>query len=196
MNPTTDIIPRRHFLLGRLIGSLVLRLLGWRIEGDLPQLAKCVIAVAPHTSNWDFVIGMATALKLDLNANWLGKNTIFCPPFKPLLLWLGGIPVDRRKPQGIFEQVAAECNQRDHFLLAITPEGTRRPVTNWKTGCYRIAKTAGIPVVATTLDYSTKTIRFFEPYHPGDDVDLEMRKLSEMFPPEFAKIAENFTTHK
>ncbi len=179
-----------------MLGRLCLRLLGWRIAGELPQMPKFILVIAPHTSNWDFVIGMATALKLDLRANWFAKHSLFCPPLKSLMIWLGGIPVDRRKPQGIIEQIADECNRRDQFLLAVTPEGTRGPVKSWKSGCYHIARSTGVPLVPAAIDYSTRTIRFFYPSIPRDNAELEMRRLSDLFQPKFARIEKNYLPHE
>lgn len=196
MDGMDDKIPRRDFLLGKLLGRLVLRLFGWQIEGELPQLSKCVVAVAPHTSNWDFVFGMAAALSLDLDASWFGKHTLFhSRPASCVLTRLGGIPVDRSQPHGIIEQVIETCNSRDKFLFGIAPEGTRRPVTRWKTGGYHIARKAGIPIVPVRIDYPHKTITILEPFRPGEDLEQEMLKISSFYSAEQAKNPQNFSSH-
>lgn len=192
-----DKIPRRNFPIGRLIGRLMLLLFGWRIEGDLPQLAKCVVVVAPHTSNWDFFFGMAAALALDLDANWLGKHTLFrIPPSAWLLSRLGGIPVDRAHPHGIIEQIVDTCCSRDKFLLGIAPEGTRSPVKHWKTGAYLIARKASVPIVPACIDYRQKSISILEPFMPGDDMEQEMLRISSYYSGAQAKISQNFIPHQ
>ncbi|MDT8421482.1 MAG: 1-acyl-sn-glycerol-3-phosphate acyltransferase [Desulfuromonadales bacterium] len=193
----TDSLPRRHFLPGRWFGHLMLRLTGWRVEGALPPVAKCVVVVAPHTSNWDFFFGMAAALALDLDASWFGKHTLFrLPTVAWLLTRLGGIPVDRSHPQGVIQQVIDLCRSRQQFLFGIAPEGTRSRVTRWKTGAYLIARATGMPILPVRFDYPRRRITILEPYQPGPDMEQEMLRLSSFYSSRLARKPEKFSPHQ
>ncbi len=196
MTPQTQQLPKRNWPLVQWLGETTLRLLGWRIDNTIPDLAKAVFVVAPHTSNWDFVIGMATALALDLDANWLGKHNLFCGPCGKLLRHLGGIPVDRSNPHNLLKQVVTECHQRQYFLLGLSPEGTRHPVTTWKTGACRLAAEAGIPLVPVAIDYRSKQIRVFPHWIPDADINQNMVRISDHFTAAMAKQPNNFQPHK
>ena len=128
----------------------------WRVIGDFPDLRKFVIIVAPHTSNWDFVVGLFCDLALDLDAVWLAKHTIFVGPFGRWLKSLGGIPVVRSASHNVVSQVAAEFARRDQMILAVAPEGTRRKVEEWKSGYWHIARAAGVPIVPVGLDFARR----------------------------------------
>lgn len=196
MNNHFHYLPLRNWPLFRRIGHLLLNLLGWRISGTLPDLPKAVIAVAPHTSNWDWVIGMAAALALDLDANWLGKHSLFRGPWGELLRKLGGIPVDRKHPAGILEQVIEQCRGKDTFLFGLSPEGTRRPVSSWKSGCCRLAHAAGIPLIPVAFDYSQKTILIFEHWVPEADPERCLQRLSDCYKAEMARKPAAFQPHR
>jgi len=175
-------IPQRGWWLGRAIGRGVMWVAGWSFEGSIPDVSKAVIIVAPHTSNWDFVIGAAGMLALDLDLCFLGKHTLFRGPMGVIMRLLGGIPVDRAQPGG---GVVAEMGERfkdsDHLLLALAPEGTRGEVTRWKTGFHQIARAAGVPIVAATLDYGRRQIRFRELFTPSPDVEADIEELQGFF---------------
>ena len=192
MNDNYRYLPRRDWPTCCWIGRTLLSLLGWRISGNLPDLPKAVLTVAPHTSNWDWVIGMAAAMALDLDASWLGKQSLFQGPWGELLRKLGGIPVDRRHPAGIIEQVVQQSREKETFLFALSPEGTRKPVSSWKSGCCRIAHDAGIPLIPVALDYSKKTIWIFDPWVPGGETSQCLQQLSNFFQGEMAKIPKSF----
>ena len=128
---------------------------GWRVEGEPPP-RKCVIIAAPHTSNWDFPFMLATAYVIGFRISWMGKHTLFWGPFGPLMRALGGIPVDRRAPQNLVQQVAERFARSDELILAIPPEGTRKKVEHWKSGFYQIACVARVPVVMGFLDFERK----------------------------------------
>lgn len=130
-----------------------MRLLRWRIDGEIPDLRKFVIIVAPHTSNWDFVVGLCCDLALDMDAAWLGKHSIFVGPFGTWLKSLGGIPVVRSSAHNVVAQVSAEFARRDQMILGIAPEGTRRKVESWRSGYWHIARAAGVPILPVGLDY-------------------------------------------
>jgi len=189
-------IPRRNFFLGRLLGRLLLGLLRWKIRGELPGLSKVVLVVAPHTSNWDWIIGMAAALSLDLDAHWLGKHTRFEGRLRRPLLWLGGIPVNRTRPEGVIEQVVEVCDRREKFLLGVAPEGTRRPVAHWKTGCWRVASATGMPLLPVAIDYAHREIVIYDPFRTGTDMEADMERLSAVFAAEMAKYPDKFIPYR
>ena len=141
------------------MGHAVLRLAGWRVEGTFPDVPKLVVAVAPHTSNWDFLYGAAAMFALDLKATFLGKHTLFVWPASLFLRWMGGIPVDRRAAQGVVGQAVRSFAASTALMVVIAPEGTRRKVARFKTGFLHIAKGAGVPVVLVALDYGERRIR-------------------------------------
>ena len=155
---------------------------GWSFAGTVPDLPKAVLIVAPHTSNWDFVIGAAGMLALDLNLRFLGKHTLFRGPMGVIMRLLGGIPVDRAQPGGgVVEEMGGRFKTSDHLLLAIAPEGTRGEVTRWKTGFHQIARAAGVPILAVALDYGRRQIRFRELFTASPDLEADVEELQEFF---------------
>jgi len=165
----------------RAIGRVLMAAARWRIDGALPDRPKFVICVAPHTSNWDFVVGYAAKMAIGLRASWLGKHTLFKGAIGPLLRRMGGIPVDRGSPSGIVEQAAASFHNARQLVLGIAPEGTRKRVTRWKSGFYRIARLAGVPIVPVALDWGTRTIRVGAPFDPTGDEPADLEALQAFF---------------
>ena len=174
-------VPRAGGPGTRLLGGIILRAIGWRIEGAIPNLPQFVIIVAPHTSNWDFVIGVAAKLALGLQALWLGKDTIFQFPLGILMRGLGGMPVDRSRPNDVVNQVADRFTRQRQMVLALAPEGTRRQVERWRTGFYHIAHTAGVPIVPVALDWSRRAIKIMTPFATTDDVESDVARLRKLF---------------
>ena len=162
-------------------GHAMLRLLGWRVEGEVPNLPKFVVAVAPHTSNWDFIVGIATMFALDLRIGFLGKHTLFRWPFGALMRWMGGIPVDRASPHGVVNDSITAFMQMDRRILAIAPEGTRRKVPQFKSGFLQIARGAHVPVVLASLDYAARCVRFGPTFEPGEDVEADRLRTEAFF---------------
>jgi 1-acyl-sn-glycerol-3-phosphate acyltransferase len=158
-----------------------MRVLGWNIDGDLPDLPRFVIIVVPHTSNWDFFVGLACDLALDLDASWLAKHTIFGGFWGPLLKSLGGIPIDRRSAHNVVAQAADEFERRDQLVLAITPEGTRKKVAAWKSGYWHIARAAGVPIVPVGLDFRRKAAVIGELRYPTDVIENDEAALKAFF---------------
>ena len=165
----------------RALGRLALRALGWRVEGEVPDLPKFVIAVAPHTSNWDFVVGAATMFALDLRLTFIGKHTLFRWPFAAVLRWMGGVPVDRSAPHGLVGDAVKAFEAVDQRILAIAPEGTRSRVARFKSGFLHIARGANVPVVLASLDYATRCVRLGPMFVPGEDVDAELARVESFF---------------
>src|SRR5262249_34898554 len=144
----------------RFAGRTVLASRGWNLEGELPNLPKFVIALAPHTSNWDFVFGASVMFALDIQLAFLGKHTLFrVPLLSSFLRWIGGIPVERSAAHGVVaESVRAFRDAGEKRVLVITPEGTRSRVEKFRTGFLHIARGAGVPVVLVGLDYGKRIV--------------------------------------
>lgn len=132
--------------------------LGWRAEVTWPPVPKCVIIVYPHTSNWDFVYGYLARLAASIPVQWIGKDELFRGPLGRLFRRMGGIPVNRREHTGLIAQLAAEMARRPCSWLVITPEGTRARTDHWKSGFYRLALEANVPVGLAYIDYSRRTV--------------------------------------
>ena len=180
-------IPKTHSPIGRCIGSVILKVMGWRIEGAFPSDAKFIAAVAPHTSNWDFVIAITVKLKLGLKVQFLGKHSIFIGPFGYLLKKLGGIAVDRSAAHGVVEQITQQFNQQDALILGLAPEGTRKYTKQWKTGFLYMASAANVPVVPMRLDYRSKTFTVLPALDIAHDIKSELTRFKQLFPKEVAK---------
>jgi len=176
------------------LGRAALRLAGWRIAGEVPPYPKFVAIVAPHTSNWDFFIGIAVIFALDLRVGWLGKHTIFRGPWGRLLRALGGRPVRRTAAEGVVAEVAELIRGEPRFILGLAPEGTRSRVDHWRTGFYRIAEAAGVPIVPVWLDFSRREIGLGEALTPTGDVDADVRRLQAVYRPEMARHPHLFWT--
>jgi 1-acyl-sn-glycerol-3-phosphate acyltransferase len=175
-------LPRRGWRWGRVLGRLVLSTARWGFAGEVPNVSKGVIIVAPHTSNWDFIVRVGAMLALDLKLRFLGKHTLFDGPLAPMMRGLGGIPVDRTQPgSGVVEEMAERFENEDELLLALSPEGTRSSVDRWKTGFHRIARAADVPIMAVALDYGPRLIRFGPLVNPSDDIDRDVRIFHDFF---------------
>ena len=176
-------IPRRGSAPLRFLGRWMLRLMGWRVEGEVPNLPRFVIAVAPHTSNWDFLVGVAAMFALDLRLSFLGKHTLFRGPFGAAMRWLGGIPVDRASPHGVVGDSVAAFARSERRILAIAPEGTRKRVAHFKPGFLHIAHGAGVPVMLAALDYGARCVRLGPTFTVGDDIEGERLRVEAHFAP-------------
>src|SRR5581483_7936588 len=153
----------------------------WKIEGEVPNLPKLVAVVAPHTSNWDFAIGVAGMFALGIRVTFLGKDTLFRWPVGPVMRWLGGVPVNRHSPNNVVEQTVDFVRRTDRVVVGLSPEGTRRKLPAWRTGYYFVARGAGVPIVPVALDYSRHRIRIFPVHCPADTVERDMAKLGRLF---------------
>ena len=140
----------------KAISKALLRLAGWKLGPVVEDVPKCVICVAPHTSNWDFIVGKLFYTSIGRNASFLIKKEWFFFPFNLLFDWLGGVPVDRSKRTSVTDQMVGQFNRRKEFQLAVTPEGTRKRVNDWKKGFYYIAQKANVPILMAYFDYKKK----------------------------------------
>ncbi len=170
-------VPRRGGGFSRGLGRLFLRLLGWRVAGAIPDLPKMVWIGAPHTTNWDGVLAIATLLALGVDASTMIKDSAFKGPLGVLLRALGAIPINRASPKGVVEQSIDQFSARQRFILLIAPEGTRDGAEDWKRGYYRIAEGAGVPVLPAVIDYPAKRITFGPPLTPSGDYEADFATL-------------------
>jgi 1-acyl-sn-glycerol-3-phosphate acyltransferase len=184
--------PRRRSPLLRAVGAWLLRVAGWRFRGAVPRLPKFVFIVAPHTSNWDFIIGVAAMFAMDLRIHWLGKDSLFRGPMGRLLRWIGGRPVKRDVAEGVVRDVVATIAAEPEFILALAPEGTRQRVEEWRTGFYRVAEAAGIPIVPVWLDYSRREIGIGEPLTPSGALDTDLAALQALYSAAMARYPAQF----
>ncbi|HEX6276568.1 MAG TPA: lysophospholipid acyltransferase family protein [Polyangiaceae bacterium] len=140
----------------RTLARALLRLAGFRLVGRPPDVARCVVIFAPHTSNWDFPLLLLVKFAFGRPVHYLGKHTLFRPPFGWLFRATGGIPVVRHERRSLVQKAARLFAERDELWLAMSPEGTRQKTDHWKTGFYRMARAAGVPVLLAFVDAARK----------------------------------------
>ena len=174
-------MPHRGNAFSRALGYALFALAGWRFEGEFPNEPKIVAIVAPHTSNWDFIIGISAVYALGLDVRFLGKHTLFQPPLGWLMRWFGGVPVNREAPQGLVPQAVEAISRANAMFLAITPAGTRSSTKPWKSGFYHIAHAAHVPILPIAFDGERRTIRLFPPVETSGDHALEVPKLRSLY---------------
>jgi 1-acyl-sn-glycerol-3-phosphate acyltransferase len=167
----------------RALSLAFLRLNGWTVEGGLPPAAaKSVLIAAPHTSNWDLPYTLMTGFALNLNLYWMGKASLFAPPFGPLMRWLGGIAVDRSKSNNLVAASAQALRDADGPVqLVVPPEGTRGRTRQWKTGFYFIALEAQVPIVLAYMDYQRKAAGLGPLFVPSGDVERDMEEIKRFY---------------
>jgi 1-acyl-sn-glycerol-3-phosphate acyltransferase len=167
--------------LGSRIAFAALRLAGWRVALATPVPRRAVIAFYPHTSNWDFVVGVLARSAIAIDVHWLGKHTLFATPLRGWFERRGGIPVDRSDPAGLVDAQVGRFASRDEFVLAITPEGTRRRTSHWKRGFYRIAVAAQVPIGLAFIDRPTRTIGIGAWIEPTGEPDADLETLRAFY---------------
>jgi 1-acyl-sn-glycerol-3-phosphate acyltransferase len=177
----------RHWL-----AKMLLTLFGWRVEGSLADTPRCVLIVAPHTSNWDFPVMLALAVALRIKATWMGKHTLFRRPYGWIMRRLGGLPIDRSARNNVVEQAIASFGERDRMVLAILPEGTRKRTPYWKSGFYHIALGAKVPIALGFADYRRKVGGIGGVFMPSGDVDADMALIREFYSGMVGKRPEQF----
>ena len=166
--------------------------MGWKEDVDQPTPDKCIICIAPHTSNWDFFIGKTYYTALGRTSNFLMEKEWFFWPLGPMFRRMGGIPVERSRHTSLTDQLAKLALESTHFSLAVTPEGTRSRNTEWKRGFYYIALKAKLPILLYGIDFATKTIVCKRTLIPSGDVETDMRIIADYFKNFKGKHPENF----
>ena len=165
----------------RALFAFLFRLSGWKVEGKVPDIPKYIIIVAPHTSNWDFLVGVGARAYLRIGfAKFLGKKSLFKPPLGWLMRALGGYPVDRSKSTNLVDAVVDLFNSKEEFVITLAPEGTRSKVERLRTGFWYMSKGANVPMVMVSFDYPTKTVHWREPLMPTT-LEEDMPRIMEFF---------------
>lgn len=167
--------------LWRAVGRLYLRLGGWRIEGAFPANPKYIVVVAPHTSNWDFPLGIAVIFAHELRISWLAKHSMFRFPFKQCLRWLGGIPINRSASHGVVGECVRAFKAAPALMLALAPEGTRKGASQWKSGFYLIAAKAGVPILPVGFDYREHVVRLMPLIQPSGNLEQDLPLIQARF---------------
>jgi 1-acyl-sn-glycerol-3-phosphate acyltransferase len=176
----------------RFLGVFLMRLSGWRIAGNMPDLPKVMMIVAPHTSNSDFFHGFCAYLVLQLDTTWLAKDTWFFWPLGILARRFGGMAIDRSRGGNMVRACVAEYGRRERMCMTITPEGTRKRVDKWKLGFYFIATEANVPIVPVALDYRTRLVVIMPPFFPTGDSAADLPKIKALYSAGMARHPENF----
>lgn len=165
--------------------------MGWTLEGTFPNLKKCVVIVVPHTSWVDFFIGLLVRRVIGEEVHFIAKKSLFKPPFGWYFRWMGGAPVNRSRSSDAVTAIARIFQERETFRLALSPEGTRKKVTEWKTGFYYIARTAKVPIVLVAFDYGRKQVKISEPCYPTEDKDVDFKNYMAFYKGIVGKVPEN-----
>lgn len=165
----------------KVICKFTLKLIGWKVSGNIDIPDKCVICVAPHTSNWDLPLGLVVYTSIGKKASFLIKKDWFFFPMNLIFKLLGGVPVDRSKKTSVTDQMVEIYNSRKKFQLAITPEATRKSNPDWKKGFYYIALAANVPIQVVSLDYKLKEVNFIKTISPSGDVDADLIEIKNCY---------------
>jgi len=163
------------------ISRIILKVLGWQLDLQLPQEKKYVLIAYPHTSNWDFVMGMLAKWAMSMPLNWVAKQSLFWGPFRPLFIAMGGVPVDRDKASGFIQKNIELFESREQFVLGLMPEGTRSKTNAFKTGFYHIANGANVPVVLAYIDYRDKKMGVGKVIETCGDIDKDFLIIKEFY---------------
>jgi 1-acyl-sn-glycerol-3-phosphate acyltransferase len=161
----------------------VLRLAGWSLVGEFPDVPKLVLIAAPHSSWWDGIWGLLMKAAIGADVHFMAKQELFRGPLGALLVKLGGMPINRGSAQGVVEQMIDQFRQRERLWLGIAPEGTRRHVPQWKSGFWRIAHGADMPVFPVAFHYPDKTIRLGPLLDTTDDMAADVARLRAFYTP-------------
>lgn len=180
--PNAPRMPRNRFI--ESLGRAILRAFGWRMVGGFPDIPKAVVIAAPHSSNWDGLLGFGAKFGMGVKLSILGKDALIrIPLLGRILRWQGVIPVDRSAPHGVVGQAAQAIRDADRMWYAIAPEGTRRWVERWKPGFWHIARNAGVPVIPAYFDYANKVIGIGPPFELSDDMQADIARIQRWYKP-------------
>lgn len=174
------------------ISAAFLKLGGWTIQGDWPDLRKVVLVAAPHTSNWDGLNMLAAAGYYRVRLRWMGKRSLTQGPFGWVLRWMGCVPIDRSASNDVVKAMAAAFAQEEHMVLAIPPEGTRSAVREWKSGFYHIAVAANAPIVLSVLDYGKRIMRIAAIVYPSGDCAADLPLIQSFYAGAVGKHRDKF----
>ncbi|WP_448520221.1 lysophospholipid acyltransferase family protein [Rhodoflexus sp.] len=177
------------------IAKWYFRSIGWTIKGTIPpDIKKCVVVAAPHTTNYDYPIALSVFYTLNLPVRFLGKKQLFSFPLGILMRATGGIAVDRSKNNNLVEYMVNLFTQHEQLYLLIPPEGTRQAVKEWKTGFYRVAEAAGVPIILGYLDYAKKEAGFGKVFYPTGDIEADMKEIKAFYKNVTPKYPDKYRT--
>ena len=163
------------------LSAWILKKLGWTIHVDLPDTEKYVAIAAPHTSNWDFPLGILAAKAINLKVSWLGKHSMFRWPYGWFFRAIGGIAIRRNGGQNYMQQLSDLFDRSEHLVLALAPEGTRSKTDHWKTGFHAIARAAKVPILMGFLDHGKKQVGLGGMFYPSDDIEADFKLIREFY---------------
>ena len=166
--------------------------MGWKIIGNTPNITKYIVISAPHTSNWDFLIGRCFAYIKGIKPKYLIKSELYIWPLSILIRWNGGVPVYRKTAKDMVNQVVDRLNKTDEMILGIAPEGTRAKVEKWKTGFYYIAQEAKIPIVLLYMDYTKKEIGYFDVFWASGNLQNDLNIIQNFYQEVQGKYPEKY----
>lgn len=172
---------KKSYPIRRLIGRLILKVLGWQAIPMQHDVKKAVVLMAPHSSTWDIVIGLCMHFATDLKLNWVGKKELFNGPLGGLFRAWGGIPLDREGTSNLVETMVQTIKSQDRFLYGIAPEGTRAYRSSWRSGFYHIACGASVPIIFYYIDFKTKVAGCGPILYPSGDIDSDMEKIRDFY---------------
>lgn len=168
------------------------KILGWKVVGGIDEnIKKCIVIAVPHTSWWDFFLGIFSRGILDIEINFLAKKELFIFPFKLFFKWVGGAPLNRGKKENKVDAIVKIFREKEIFRLALAPEGTREKVAEWKTGFYYMALKANIPIVPVAFDYGKKEVVYNNPFYPTGNIEADFKVLQSYYIGVIGKIPEN-----
>ena len=185
--------PKRRPLIERFAAGL-LRVAGWRSQGDPPKSPRCVIVAAPHTSNWDLLWMLSFSRSYGLRPRFMMKHTVFVGPLDWVFRFMGGIPIDRRRAGGVVKQMAEAFAAEESLALVIPPEGTRGFREHWKSGFYRIALEADVPVILSFLDYRSRVAGFGPEFRLTGRGAADMDLIRDFYADKIGRNPERFST--
>ncbi len=177
-----NLVPKRHGSIVPPLSAWLMKRVGWRTVGEIPNISQAVVLALPHTSNMDGVYALPSLFALDIKISIMGKHTLFkVPVLKQLLTWTGIIPINRSAKGSVLQASIDKFKTGEPLFLGLSPEGTRDYTQSWKTGFYYLAVGANVPILPVALDYNTKEVRFLTPVYPTGDIEADLPKIYEQY---------------
>lgn len=177
-----DLVPKRKGVISPPIAKGILKLLDWKIVGEIPNVSQAVFLALPHTSNMDGLYAIPTLLALDLDIKIMGKQSLFkLPIVRSFFRWAGIIPINRGEKGSVLQSSIDQFKSGEPLFLGLSPEGTRSYTEEWKTGFYYIADGAGVPIIPVAMDYKTKEVRFMAAVMPTGDIEADLPKILQQY---------------
>ncbi|PTQ88389.1 lysophospholipid acyltransferase family protein [Agitococcus lubricus] len=174
-------LPERGNSFMSALGQWMLKITGWKIVGDMPDIPKAVMIGAPHTSNLDGFFAFATIFALDIKVTVMAKHSLFKWGFGYFMRWLGAIPIDRQQAHQVTQISIQKLQQSERMLLCLAPDGTRTSAQAWKTGFHRIAYEANVPIILWGIDFDKKEVQMLGVYQPTADMEYDISQIQQYY---------------